>query len=82
MQLVKLGPKGQVTIPKAILRKIGAERETPLLVEVTEEGGILLHPTAVYPIEIYSDERVKEFERENTAPPAVVAKVRKRLKKS
>ncbi|MDN5874754.1 MAG: AbrB/MazE/SpoVT family DNA-binding domain-containing protein [Sinobacteraceae bacterium] len=81
MQLVKLGAKGQVTIPRAILRQLDMTGDTPLLAETTEDGAILLRPAAVYPIEIYSDERVAEFERENTAPSATLAKVRKRLDK-
>ncbi|MGH8273236.1 MAG: AbrB/MazE/SpoVT family DNA-binding domain-containing protein [Gammaproteobacteria bacterium] len=81
MQLVKLGSKGQVTIPRAILRRLDVTEETPLLAEATEDGAILLRPAAVYPIENYSDERVAEFERENTARPATLTKVRRRLRK-
>ena len=35
--------------------------ETILLVETTDDGGILLHPAGVYPLEIYSEEQIKEF---------------------
>jgi len=77
MELVKLGKKGQVTIPKGILRSIGVSDESPFLVEATRDGGIMLRPAAVYPIEMYSDERIAEFEKENTAPPALVAKIKK-----
>ena len=76
MDLVKLGKKGQVTIPRAILRSVGLSGEAPLLVETTREGAILLKPAAVYPIEVYSDQRVAEFERENAVPEDLQAKVR------
>ena len=79
MELLKLGTKGQVTIPRAILRSVGLAGDTPLLVETTPEGAILLRPAAVYPIEIYSDERVEEFERENAVPDALQARVRASL---
>jgi len=79
MELLKLGTKGQVTIPRAILRSVGLTGDTPLLVETTPEGAILLRPAAVYPIEIYSDERVEEFERENAVPDALQARVRASL---
>jgi len=79
MELVKLGKKGQVTIPRAILRSVGLTGDAPLLVEVTPEGAILLRPAAVYPIEIYSDERMAEFERENAVPPDLQARVRASL---
>lgn len=62
MELVKLGKKGQVSIPKAVLRKLGLEHEAAFLVDVTADGSIILRPAGVYPIEIYSDERVREFD--------------------
>lgn len=76
MDLVKLGKKGQVTIPRAILRSVGLSGEAPLLVETTPEGAILLKPAAVYPVEVYSAQRVAEFERENAVPEDLQAKVR------
>ena len=79
MELVKLGKKGQVTIPRAILRSVGLSGEAPLLVETTPEGAILLKPAAVYPVEIYSEQRVAEFERENAVPEDLQAKVRASL---
>lgn len=79
MELVKLGAKGQVTIPRAILRSVGLTGDAPLLVETTPEGAILLRPAAVYPIEIYSEERVEEFERENAVSADLQARVRASL---
>ncbi len=76
MELVKLGKKGQVTIPRAILRSVGLTGDAPLLVDATPDGAIVLRPAAVYPIEIYSDERVLEFERENSVPADLQARVR------
>jgi antitoxin component of MazEF toxin-antitoxin module len=51
MELVKLGAQNQVTIPGSVLRSVGLTGDTPLLVETTPEGAILLRPAAVYPIE-------------------------------
>ncbi len=61
MQLVKVGGKGQVSIPKAILNRLGIRKETPMLVETTPDGAILLRPVGVYPLEIYSEARLREF---------------------
>ena len=58
MELVKLGKKGQLTISKSILKAIGIADETPLLVETTSDGAIILRQAGVYPIELYTDERV------------------------
>jgi AbrB family looped-hinge helix DNA binding protein len=62
MEVIKLGKTGQVSIPKAILNRLGLDGETMLLVETTADGGILLRPAGVYPIEIYTDERIEEFQ--------------------
>ena len=62
MEMIKLGKRGQVSIPKSVLSRLGLEGEVPLLVETTEDGAILLRPAGVYPIELYSDERIEEFD--------------------
>jgi AbrB family looped-hinge helix DNA binding protein len=61
MQVVKLGSKGQVSIPKNILERLGIRNETTMLVELAADGAIILRPAGVYPIEIYSEERMREF---------------------
>jgi AbrB family looped-hinge helix DNA binding protein len=81
MELVKLGKKGQVTIPIGILRALGVREDSPMLVEATGDGGIMLRPAAVYPFEMYSDARVVEFERENAVPAALLAKVDRAIAK-
>jgi AbrB family looped-hinge helix DNA binding protein len=79
MELVKLGKKGQVTIPRAILRSVGMTEETPLLVETTSDGAVVLRQAAVHPIEIYSDERIAEFDRTNAVPEATRDRARARI---
>ena len=76
MELVKLGKKGQVSIPKSVLRQLGISGEMPMLVEVAEDGAIVLRQVGVYPIEIYNDERVREFDEAD----ALTAKEAKRLR--
>lgn len=62
MELIKLGKRGQVSIPKSVLNRLGIEGEVPLLVDTTDDGAILLRPAGIYPIELYSDERIEEFD--------------------
>jgi len=69
----KEGPSDDTARRPAVGRP---EREAPLLVETTPEGAILLKPAAVYPVEVYSEQRVAEFERENAVPEDLQAKVR------
>jgi AbrB family looped-hinge helix DNA binding protein len=75
MEVIKLGKKGQVSLPSAILRKLGLEGSATLLVDTTDDGAVILRPAAVYPIETYSDARIAEFERENAIPGELAARV-------
>jgi len=81
MQLVKLGKKGQVSLPKAILQRAGISGETSLLVDTTEDGAIILRQAGVYPIEIYSDERITSFLEEDRMAPVQAEKLGRALKK-
>lgn len=54
MELVKLGKKGQVSIPASLLRQQGLEGDSWLIAEPHEGGAVVLRPAAVYPIEIYT----------------------------
>jgi AbrB family looped-hinge helix DNA binding protein len=75
MKLIKLGKKGQITIPKSILRAIGLSGEAPLLVETTSDGDIILRQVGVCPVELYTDERIREFEEQNMIPPDLEARI-------
>lgn len=65
MELAKLSRKGQVSIPKRLLKALGLEGEAYLLVELSPEGAIVLRPAGVYPVEIYSQARIQEFLEED-----------------
>ncbi len=81
MQMVKLGKKGQVSIPKAVLKRLGLEGDTPMLVETTPDGAILLRPAGIYPLEIYSDERIREFNEADRMDPKTAARLTKALRR-
>lgn len=61
MNMAKLDRRGRVSIPKAVLKRIGIDGAALLLVETTGDGAIILRQAAVYPIEIYNDARIKDF---------------------
>ena len=77
MELVRLGKKGQVSIPKAVLKRLGLSGDTPLLVDTTSDGAIILRPAGVYPLEIYSDERIQEFDESDRMDPKTAARLAK-----
>lgn len=78
MEIVRVGRKGQLSIPRVLMRRLGIEEKTLLLVEETQDGGILMRPAAVYPIERYSDERIREFLEEDRMTPQEARRVRRR----
>ena len=79
MDIVKLGKKGQLSLPAAVLRKLGLQGAATLLVEATDDGAVILRPAAVYPIELYTDASVKEFDEANRHTGAEKARVRRAL---
>jgi len=81
MDIVRLGKKGQLSLPAGVLRKLGLQGSATLLVEATDDGAVLLRPAAVYPVEHYSDARVREFEQANRSTAAENARVAKVLKR-
>ncbi|MDA8107690.1 MAG: AbrB/MazE/SpoVT family DNA-binding domain-containing protein [Betaproteobacteria bacterium] len=81
MDIVKLGKKGQVSLPAGVLRKLGLRGSATLLVEATDDGAVVLRPAAVYPIELFSDARVKEFEEADRISAAEAARVKRAVKR-
>jgi len=79
MDTVKLGKKGQLSLPASVLRKLGLQGAATLIVEATDDGAVILRPAAVYPIELYTDARIKEFEEENRLTKSEQARARKVL---
>jgi len=82
MNTTRLGKKGQVSIPKAVLDRVGLEPETVLIVEPLEDGSIMLRPAGVYPVEIYSDARVSEFLEEDRMTQKEKRRVKRRSRNS
>ncbi len=68
MNVVKLGKKGQVSIPRSALRALGIEDEQMMTVEISDDGAIVLRPAGVYSLESYDDARIAEFLAEDEMP--------------
>lgn len=82
MDTVKIGKKGQVSIPRRVLEAAGVEAGSQVVVESDSDGSIRLRPVAIYPIEIYSDERIDELERENELSDDLERRARQATKDS
>jgi len=80
MDMVKLGKRGQLSLPTAVLKKLGLQgAAATFLVETTSDGAVLLRPAAVYPVEVYTEERIREFEEADRPTATEAARVRKAL---
>ena len=53
--------RGVVTLPAKLRQALGLKADDQLIAETTPEG-LLLRPAVTLPIEIYSDERIREFD--------------------
>ncbi|MBC7336952.1 MAG: AbrB/MazE/SpoVT family DNA-binding domain-containing protein [Clostridia bacterium] len=65
---VRVGKRGAVVIPAALRRAYGL-KEGSIVVAEPAEGGILLRPAAVLPVEVYTAERKAEFLLNNAVTP-------------
>ena len=79
--MIKLGKRGQVSIPKSILNRLGLKSGLPILVETTVDGAIILRPAVTYPIELYSEERIAEFDETDRMDDATAKQLESILNK-
>lgn len=62
--MLTINERGTLTLPKAMRRRLGITGEGQVIAEETGEG-IILKPGMAFPIEIYTDERIAEFQKNN-----------------
>jgi bifunctional DNA-binding transcriptional regulator/antitoxin component of YhaV-PrlF toxin-antitoxin module len=58
---IQINTRGNMTLPVHIRRALGIEKGGVVMAEAAQ-GGVLLRPAVAYPIELYTDERVAEFD--------------------
>jgi len=59
---ISVSGRGVVALPAAMRREAGIRPHDTLIAETTPEG-VLLRPAATLPIEVYSAERIAEFDK-------------------
>jgi AbrB family looped-hinge helix DNA binding protein len=79
MDTVKLGRNGQLSLPRAVMKRLHLQGNETLILEVSDDGVIRLRPAAVLPVEMYTPERIAEFERETAVDAETHAAVRDAL---
>lgn len=68
--------RGVVTLPAKLREALGIKADDLLIAETTPDG-LLLRPAVTLPVEMYSDVRVAEFDREEADLARVLAKRKK-----
>jgi len=79
MDGVTLGRNGQLSLPRSIIKRLHLQGNETLLLDVSDDGVILLRPAVVLPIEMYTPERTAEFEHESEVDADTRAAVRRAL---
>ena len=62
-RIITIDERGAIALPQDLIEKYGL-KGGQIVVEETE-AGLILRPGAIFPVEVYSDERVAEFEQQN-----------------
>ena len=63
-KVISINERGTLTLPKELRRSLGVSGSGQVVAEETADG-ILIRAGATFPVEIYTGERVAEFERHN-----------------
>lgn len=61
---IQINQRGTLTLPIELRKRLGLERGGVVMVEESGDG-VVLKPAVAFPIEIYSEDRIKEFEKED-----------------
>ena len=63
-KVININERGTLTLPKEMRDKLGLKEAGQVVAEETAQG-ILIRTGVTFPVEIYTDKRVAEFDRNN-----------------
>ena len=69
-----INSRGVVTLPAKLRQAMGLKADDQLIAETTHQG-LLLRPAVTLPLEIYTAERVQEFDAGEAELAAVLAQM-------
>lgn len=72
MTILTLSDRGVLTLPAKLRKEMGLGAGQPLIAEATAEG-LLLRPAVTLPVEIYTADRIREFDEEEARLTSVLA---------
>ncbi len=71
--IVTMTSRGVITLPAKLRQALGLKADDQLIAEPTADG-LLLRPAITLPVEIYTPERVREFDAEEADLAALFAR--------
>ncbi len=80
MQSAKVGKRGAIIVPASLRKRFGIE-EGSIVIAEERDGGILIRPAIVVPVERYTPERKAEFLLSTAVDDADYRKARKEVRK-
>ena len=63
---VTINQRGVITIPARMRESLGLKANDELIIETTRQG-LLLRPAVTVPIEVYTEQRIAEFAKDEDA---------------
>ncbi len=73
-----INSRGVVTLPAKLRQAMGLKTDDQLIAETTPQG-LLLRPAVTLPLELYTPERLQEFDDAEAELAAVLTKLKTRL---
>lgn len=71
--------RGVVTLPAKLRRALGLKADDHLIAETTPQG-LLLRPAVTLPVEIYTEERIREFDESEAELDGLLRRKKKRAR--
>lgn len=71
-EIIPLTERGSLTLPATFRKELGLSGKQQLIAQINEQGEIVLKPAAIFPIETYSDDRIREFSEQDEALGALI----------
>jgi antitoxin PrlF len=75
--IVQISPRGQLTLPAKVRKALGVEPGDNLVIHV-EDGRAIVQLAVVVPVERYSKERIREFEKASSMSPPEIKRARRK----
>lgn len=67
-KVITVNQRGAMTLPKEVRDALGVTRGGQLVLNLDKQGNAVLQAGVVFPVEIYTEERVREFDTMNNGP--------------